>query len=151
MQLNNANKKALNAAFDAMDEWQAELVELTERRSSEVFDTLADAARSAGWPPEMVEASKEQLLEASKAQSKMMRHMVQGWRGNLKSSTAPTIEPTTSTIGHALTAPPVELVKIATVLPQFWMQAMGTWQKNWNDAMRLWMGSSEKTGDLNRR
>jgi hypothetical protein len=125
--------------------------ELTERRSSAVFDKLADAAQSVGWPPEMVEASKEQLLEASKAQSEMMRHMVQGWRSNLKASTAPAIEPTTSTIGHALTAPPVELVKFASVLPQFWMQAMGTWQKNWSDAMGLWMGSLEKTKDLNRR
>ena len=62
-----------------------------------------------------------------------------------------TIQPTTNTIGHALTAPPVELVKIATVLPQFWMETMGTWQKNWSDAMGVWMKPSEKEKRPSRR
>lgn len=152
MDLNKTRKKELNAAFKAMEDWQAELVELTERRSSAVFDKLADAVQSVGWPAEMVEASKEQLLEASKAQAEMMRHMVQEWRSNLKEESTPlAIEPTTSTIGHALPAPPLELVKFATVLPQFWMQAMGTWQKNWSDAMGLWTSLPEKTKDLKGR
>ena len=71
-----------------MDKWQAELVELTERRSGDVFDKLADVAQALGWPAEMVDTSKDQFLQASKAQPEMMRHMVEGWRSNLKSSTA---------------------------------------------------------------
>jgi hypothetical protein len=151
MELNKTKKKALNAALKAMDEWQAELVELTERRSSEVFDKLTDVAQALGWPAEMVETSKDQLLQASKTQTEMMRHMVEGWRSNLEASNGLTIEPTTNTIGHALTAPPVDLAKFATVLPQFWVQTMGIWQKNWSDAMGLWMGSSEKAERINRR
>jgi hypothetical protein len=150
MDLTKADKKTLNAAFNALDEWRAELAELTERRSREVFGQLADAAQIVGWPSDMVETSKEQLLEASKAQTEMMRHMVESWRSNVKSSSARSIEPMTSTIGHALAAPPVQLVKIATVMPQFWMQAMGTWQKNWSDAMGVWMGGSEVTKRISR-
>jgi hypothetical protein len=151
MELNKTKKKALDAALNAMDKWQAELVELTERRSGDVFDKLADVAQALGWPAEMVDTSRDQLLQASKAQTEMMRHMVEGWRSNLKSSNGRTIEPTTNTIGHALTAPPVELVKIATVLPRFWMETMGTWQKNWSDAMGVWMKPSEKEKRPSRR
>jgi hypothetical protein len=146
----HANKAALNAAFNAFDKWRVELVELTERRSSEVFDQLTDAAQTVGWPSEMVETSKEQLLEASKAQTEMMRHMVHGWRSNLKASSTRSIEPMTSTIGHALASPPVQLVKFAADMPRFWIQAVGTWQQNWSDAMGVWM-RSEKTPHRNER
>ena len=137
MERDKKSKKAFDEAFDAMDDWQAELAELTERHSEKVFDKLANAAKSVGWPASIVDSSKDQLLQASRMQLEMMEHMVEGWRNNLLSSNN---GQTASIIGDAMTGPPADVAKLMMALPQFWIQATATWQKSWTDAMAMWIG-----------
>ena len=149
MERDQINKKAFNKAFKAMQEWHAEVAELTDRRAEQVFDDLASAAKSAGWPDSMVDASKEQLLQASRAQMDMMQHMLDAWRSSLASGPH-VFAPDTSTLVQPMASSSAELARLAAAMPQFWMEATAAWQRSWNNAMKLWMRAPEG-GEDNRR
>jgi hypothetical protein len=134
--------KAFRKAFGALDAWRKEINSVTERHSDEVFQALGEAARSAGWPAEVVEASKQQLTQASKVQVEMMDHMVESWRHQLEGAAEKL--PTASTIAHAMPTQPTEFASLAVTPAQFWMQTTAMWQKTWTDAMSAWMAGRPK-------
>ena len=44
--------RAVNAAFDAMSTWRAEIADNNERNIDRVIEKMAAAARALGWPPQ---------------------------------------------------------------------------------------------------
>ena len=48
-------KKAVGGAVDAMASWRNELASITDRNSAAVYDKMAAAAKSVGWPAEFVD------------------------------------------------------------------------------------------------
>ena len=144
-------REAFKKTFDAMSEWRDETTASTERYAERVFDTFAVAARGVGWPESLVETTKVQLLQASKMQTQMMDRVMETWQDQLKSPVSPGQFLGKFTQG-ASGSPSQFLGKFtqgasgtglenAMANPaQFWMQATQMWQKNWMDAMALWMG-----------
>jgi hypothetical protein len=52
--LSNEARKAVNAVFDAMSSWRMDIVNNSEK----VIDQMAEAARSLGWPAQIVDATR---------------------------------------------------------------------------------------------
>ena len=136
MGLDAKTREAFKKTFDAMSEWRDEITASTERYGERVFDTFAVAARGVGWPESLIATTKIQLLQASKMQTQMMDRLMETWQDQLKSSASPGQFLGKFTQGASGTGLENAMANPA----QFWMQAMEMWQKNWSDAMALWMG-----------
>lgn len=144
-------RKAMNAAFDALSEWRDEISSTAERNASKVFDKMGAAAKAAGWPDSVIEATKSNMQQMSKMQLQMMDQVMDAWTEQMKS-------PGKFTFGNAFTkgVPGMQMSQgFGQVLPglpqmdmskfgfgtnpmapfQFWMEASQLWQKQWADAV----------------
>ena len=70
--MNEEARRAMGAAFDALNDWRNEMASANERYSARVFDQMSTATRAMGWPEEMVGATRQQLQNASRMQLQMM-------------------------------------------------------------------------------
>lgn len=83
--LGDDTRKAVTQAFDAMSNWRSELAELGEKNSNAVFDKMAEAAKSLGWPTDFVELSRKQMQNASKLQLQAVDQVMDVWEKQVKS------------------------------------------------------------------
>ena len=135
--IDEKTRKALHKALAAMDNWREELEQTTDQNAENVFGKLRVAARSAGWPDTLVDATKSQLLQSVKFQTDMMNHISAAWKDQLDQPG------NTADFLGSLAQRPAELAeatKAATLSPalaatQFWLQAMDMWRINWATAM----------------
>ena len=143
-------RKAFSAVFDAMSSWRDDLSTLTERNSDAVFDKMSVAAKKIGWPDNLVDATRQQMQQASKIQLHMLDQIMDTWQQQINNPQAMmnpaefmknmqqwpgmqmTDNPFTSnafpSMGSMPTGNPME----------FWMQAAEMWQKSWTSAMEMW-------------
>jgi hypothetical protein len=77
--LGDDTRKAVIQAFDAMSNWRSELAEIGEKNSNAVFDKMAEAAKSLGWPTDFVELSRKQMQNASKLQLQAVDQVMDVW------------------------------------------------------------------------
>lgn len=61
-------------------QWRDEVASSTERYSETVLDKMVAAATAMGWPKEVVEASRVQLVQASKMQTHMIDQLMHAWQ-----------------------------------------------------------------------
>lgn len=151
MGLSDDARKAMNATFDAMSDWRNELAASTERNTSKVFDRMSVAAKSMGWPAEIVDQTRKQMLASSKMQLQMIDQIMDAWENQMKS-------PGQAFALQGFSMPQFPgFPSIAQMMPfggagfdlgqmqmapfQFWMQAAETWQKSWLQAMSSIMDS----------
>ena len=115
------------AALDALSNWRHEVETANERCLGEVLDRTSAIARSMGWPDQAVSTTREYLEKTSKVQVEMIDQIMDGWKQQLKSGTAPTAIPT-SFAGQGAGAMP----EISPLAPwNFWLQAAEMWQRTW--------------------
>jgi hypothetical protein len=134
------SQTAFQDVFDAMEEWQEEMTSVAERHGERVLTKLSTAAKSAGWPDGVVDASRDQIQLTAKAQAQALNQLTSVWRKQLNNSVA---NSTANSLGHAM---PLQSdpVTIAANPGQFWMQVATTWQKTWLNAMQAWADSSRQ-------
>jgi hypothetical protein len=144
--LNEEARKAVNGVFDAMAEWRDEVSSTTQACTDKVLDRMGEAAKAAGWPSELVDATRSQFQQASRMQSAFIDQMLMdAWQQQLTSRRVPSGE-----IGQmpGLDQAPSGM-NVAMAPLQMWMQAAELWHKNWQLAFSRWMdlqtngGSSE--------
>ena len=82
-------REGLVAAFDALSNWSDEIETVNERCLKKVLDQTSAVARSMGWPDQAVRMMREHLENASKAQTEIIDQIMEGWKQQLKSPTAP--------------------------------------------------------------
>ena len=147
--LDAKSQEAFDAAFKAMADWRDELRAVTELHGGRTFDRLAAAARAAGWPDAVIDATKTQLLQASRMQGDMLDHMMRAWQEQLKSPGRPSDLMSTITQQMSSMMPPQtpQMSDLAMAPAQFWMQATAMWQKSFSDAMATWTGGKPGGGD----
>jgi len=167
-------RKAVIQAFDAMSNWRSELADLGEKNSNAVFDKMADAAKSLGWPTDFVELSRKQMQNASKLQLQAVDQVMDVWEKQVKSLGSagqfPNF-PNFAGFGGSPGQPGFGAPGLFPGMPdfasgaanpiQFWMQAAEMWQKGWQQAMSTWIdaqqnamgkpGSSPGSGRTNSR
>ena len=140
-------RDAFDAAFKAMGDWRDELRAVTELHGGRTFDRLAAAAKAVGLPDTAIDATKGQLLQASRMQADMIDHMMKAWQEQVKSPGRP--NEFLNSLGKQVSGmtpgqmPP--MADFAMAPAQFWMQATAMWQKSFTDAMAAWTGG--KPGD----
>jgi hypothetical protein len=139
-------RKAVNAAFDAMSTWRIETANNSEKNSKQVIDKMAAAARSLGWPEQIVDATRTQLQSVTKMQIQMMDHIMDAWEEQIKSPnpmTAPSAMLSTlkslPSVSPAGAWPNADAFSLAAMNPmQFWIQLAEQCQKAWADVMTFW-------------
>ena len=62
-EMNDEARRAINTAFDALNDWRNEMASANERYSSKVFDQMSAATSAMGMPDEMVNATRQQLQD----------------------------------------------------------------------------------------
>lgn len=77
-------KKAYTAAVDALSGWRNELADVADRNSSTVFDKMGAAAKTMGWPADMVDMTKMQMQQGTKMQLQMMDQVMDVWEQQMK-------------------------------------------------------------------
>jgi hypothetical protein len=118
------------AAFDALTNWRDEIETANERCLGKVLDQTSAVARSMGWPDEAIRATRDVLESTSKAQTQLIDQMVDGWKRQLKSPTAPMGIPRGFTAQiPGLSAATPEFNPLAPWT--FWLQAAEMWQRAW--------------------
>ncbi len=145
-ELNDEARRAVNAAFDALNDWRNDMASASERYSSKVFDQMSTATRAMGWPDEVVNATRQQLQNASRMQLQMMDQVMDAWKGQLRNPGAgfqmpsgmmpgiPGMPDFTKGLGDMGSLGGMSMAPF-----QFWMNAAEMWQKNWASAMSFWM------------
>jgi hypothetical protein len=128
-------RESVVAAFDALSSWRDEIEVVNERCLRRVLDRTSAVARAMGWPDQAVRSTREHLENAAKAQTELIDQIVEAWKGQLKSPTAPLAFPrnfpalvpqlSASTFGGA--APEFNPLAPWT----FWLQAAEMWQRAW--------------------
>ncbi|MEQ1671386.1 MAG: hypothetical protein ABL893_11050 [Hyphomicrobium sp.] len=172
--LGDEQRKAMAAAFDAMSNWRQELNSMQEKNSAAVFDKMSSAAKSLGWPAEMVDMTRQQMQSFSKMQSQAIEQVMDTWE---KQATQPGAKfempkfpgmpnfpgmpampnfpgmPSFPGMGGGATFPGMpDMSSIMgsagsnpMMMPmQIWMQAADMWQKSFQQAMSSW-ADTQKT------
>ena len=115
------------AAFDALSNWRDEVDTANERCLSKVLDRTSAIARLMGWPDQAVRATREYLEKTSKVQVEMIDQIMDSWKQQLRSATAPMAFPS-SFAGQVPGAMPA----FDALAPwNFWLQAAEMWQRTW--------------------
>ena len=115
------------AALDALSNWRHAVETANERRLGEVLDRTSAIARSMGWPDQAVSTTREYLEKTSKVQVEMIDQVMDGWKRQLRSATAPMAIPSSFT-GHL----PAAMPEFNPLAPwNFWLQAAEMWQRTW--------------------
>ncbi len=118
------------AAFDALTNWRDEIETANERCLGKVLDQTSAVARSMGWPDQAIRNTREYLENTSKAQTQLIDQVMEGWKRQLKSPTAPTGIPRSfagQVPGLSTSAPEFNPLAPWT----FWLQAAEMWQRAW--------------------
>ena len=146
--LSDDARKAVNAAFDAMSTWRAEIANNSEKNLERVIDKIAAAAHTLGWPEEIAETTRAQLQTITKMQIQMMDHMMDAWEEQIKSP-----NPASAMLSKLSSLPnfgPVGSWPGADGLQkanpfQVYMQFAEQWQKAWTDGMALWTKAGQRS------
>jgi hypothetical protein len=149
--LGDDTRKAVIQAFDAMSNWRSELAEIGEKNSNAVFDKMAEAAKSLGWPTDFVELSRKQMQNASKLQLQAVDQVMDVWEKQVKSLGSASQVPNFPAgfggapgLGGAGLFPGMPDFSGGAGNPlQFWMQAAEMWQKGWQQAMASWIEAQQ--------
>jgi hypothetical protein len=128
-------REGVTAAFDALSNWRDEIETANERCLGKVLDQTSAVARAMGWPDQAVKTTREYLEHTSKMQVEMIDQMVDGWKQQLKSATAPMGMPrnfTAQVPGHSAAMFPTGMPEFSPFAPwTFWLQAAEMWQRTW--------------------
>src|SRR5262245_17917262 len=143
--LSDEARKAVNAAFDAMSTWRIETAKNSEKNIEQVIEKMAAAARALGWPPEIVETTRIQMLSVTKMQIQTMDQAMDAWEEQIKSpgpmtGSSEMLSKLKSLPGFGPAGgwPGADALQSAANPMQFWMQFAAPWQKATADAMALW-------------
>src|SRR5262249_27781843 len=139
--LSDDARKAVNAAFEALSTWRRRIV--NEKKSEQVIEKMAEAARELGWPEQMVDATRMQMEAVTKMQIQTIDRMMDTWEEQIKSPNS------SSTMLSKLTSLPNfgpvgswpnsgDPQMAALNIFQLYTQVAQQWQKAWADAMTSW-------------
>lgn len=128
-------REQLISTLDALSSWSDELKAVNERCLSKVLGQTSAVARSMGWPDQTINAAREQLENVSKMQTQVIDQIMDGWKRQLKSPTAPTGVP--GIFANQMSR--LSAGTIASSMPEFnplapwtfWWQAAEMWQRTW--------------------
>ncbi len=158
--LNEEVRASLTSAFDALNTWRSEVAAAAEKHSVKVYDKMSAAAKIMGWPPELVDLTRQQMEQANKMQLQMIDQVMDVWEAQVKNPGMFQM-PGANQGGNPFAAfdmsnmmkdmpqfpgmpninerGAMDFSNMSTAPLQFWMQAADMWQKSWQQALSSWM------------
>ncbi|MFM7083622.1 MAG: hypothetical protein ACKOW3_01275 [Hyphomicrobium sp.] len=152
--LNEEVRSALTAAFEALCDWRSDAANMADRHGSKVFDKMSIAAKAIGWPPELVDITRQQIQQASKMQLQIIDRMMDLWEQQVKSP-GTTFPSASGSLGQGFfpglpnfgmggltdmaSMANMDFSNMQNAPLQFWMHAADMWQKSWQQALSSWM------------
>ncbi|MGY8661584.1 hypothetical protein Q3C01_04350 [Bradyrhizobium sp. UFLA05-109] len=123
--------ESANLALKALATWRNEIADTNQKNGERVLDQMAVAAKTLGWPTQIVEAARTQLKSVAEIQVKTMDQMMDVWEEQLKLPNPMTSSP--SAILSKLTSLPGLTVSPATAANpiEVWMKLAEQWQRAW--------------------
>ena len=120
-----------NAALKALATWRNEIADTNQKNGERVIDQMAVAAKTLGWPAQIVDAARTQLKSVAEIQVKTMDQMMDAWEEQLK-------------LPNPMTASPSDMLSKLNSLPglpttlsanpmEVWMKMAEQWQRAWLD------------------
>jgi hypothetical protein len=70
-----------------MSTWRIETANNNEKNSEQIIEKLAAAARGAGWPEQIVDATRAQMQRITKMQDPTIDHMMDAWEEQINHRT----------------------------------------------------------------
>lgn len=146
--MNDEVQSALTSAFEAMCDWRQDAANQAERHGNKVFDKMGTAAKAMGWPPELVDMTRQQMQQASKMQIQVLDQIMDAWENQIKNPGVGMNLPSASAFSFPDFSkmpgmPDMNGMPGFGTMPtaplQFWMQAAEMWQKSWQQALSSWM------------
>ncbi|MEO1205262.1 MAG: hypothetical protein AAFV45_02930 [Pseudomonadota bacterium] len=173
-------RQSVSDAFEALAQWREDMAAANERYSGRVFDQMAKATKTMGWPENLVEQTRDHLKTSTQMQLEMMDKVMEAWQSQIKNADSAMASPRdfqeqmkafTPPGGGMPGMPPgmsgfpgmpgmpgmpdmSNLGNMPMAPFQFWMQATEMWQKNMATAMSMWMSGAQnmaKQMDPNKR
>jgi len=128
--------------------WRNEIADTSEKNGKRVIEKMAAAAKALGWPEQIVDATRTQMLSAAEMQIKTIDHMIDAWEEQAKLPNAMTASPS-AMLSKLKTLPGFVPIGswpgaaasqgMAAMNPlQFWMQLGENWKKACADTMPVW-------------
>jgi hypothetical protein len=128
-------RESVVAAFNTLSNWRDEIETANERCLGKVLDQTSAVARAMGWPDQAIQTTRQFLEKTSKTQVEIIDQVMEGWKQQLKSATAPMAIPRTFTghsQAHSPSMFPVGMPEFNPFAPwTFWLQAAEMWQRTW--------------------
>jgi predicted nucleic acid-binding Zn ribbon protein len=122
-------REELAATFDVLSNWRDEIETVNERCLKKVLNRTSAVARAMGWPDQAVRSTREYLEGAAKAQTQMIDQIIEGWKQQVQSTSAPMAIPQSFTEHPSVLRPKAEFNPLAPWM--FWLQAAEMWQRTW--------------------
>ena len=146
--LTNEAREAVNEALKAMSTWRNEIADTSQKNGKRVIEKMAAAAKTLGWPEQIVDATRTQMLSAAEMQIKTIDHMIDAWEEEARLPNPMTASPS-AMLSKLKTLPGFAPIGswpgaaasqgLAAMNPlQFWMQLGENWQKTYADTMTVW-------------
>ena len=137
--LTNEARGAVDEALKAMSAWRNEIADTSEKNGKRVIEKMAAAAKALGWPEQIVDATRTQMLSAVEVQIKTIDHIIDAWEEQLKQPNPMTASPSAMLSKLSSFAHPITFSAAWPMNPlQFWTQLGEQWQKSCADTMTVW-------------
>lgn len=91
--LSEEARQSVSDAFEALAQWREEMAAANDRYSGKVFDQMANATKSMGWPDHLVESTREHLKNSTNMQLQMMDKVMDAWRTQIRNADTAMVSP----------------------------------------------------------
>jgi hypothetical protein len=117
----------------ALATWRNEIADTNQKNGERVLDQMAVAAKTLGWPAQVVDAARTQLKGVAEIQVKTMDQMMDALEEQLKLPNPMTASPS-AMLSKLTSLPGLTATPVAAANPiEVWMKLAERWQRQWID------------------
>ncbi|WP_065756388.1 hypothetical protein [Bradyrhizobium paxllaeri] len=130
-------RDGVNAALKSLSDWRNELADTNTKNGKRVLEQMAAAASALGWPEQVVDAARTQLLSIAEIQIKTMDQLMDAWEEQIKLPNPMSASPS-AMLSKLNSLPGLGSTQAPANPIQVWMQFAEQWQRTWTDAIGAW-------------